>query len=365
MKITRLDLGTLRVPLRAPFKTAVRTVEAVETVVVRIRTDTGHTGFGEAPATAAITGETCGSIIAAISDVIAPRLLGGEIDTFNDLLQRVDSALVRNSSAKAAVEIALFDLFAQRHGAPLYRLLGGGTPSLSTDVTISVGGVDAMVSDALAAIDRGYAALKIKIGLDPETDLDRVRALHAAVDGRAQLRLDANQGWTPKQAVRTMQRLEGAGILPELLEQPVRADDLDGLKFVTERIATPVMADESVFGPQALIELIRVRAADIVNIKLMKSGGLSNAIRMADIAALHGMACMIGCMLESRISVTAAAHLAIAKSQAFRYVDLDGPALCAENPVEGGAEFDGPQITLGDAPGLGIIAVTGLEPVRL
>ena len=125
------------------------------------------------------------------------------------------------------------------------------------------------------------------------------------------------------------------------------------------------MADESVFGPQALIELIRVRAADIVNIKLMKSGGLSNAIRMADIAALHGMACMIGCMLESRISVTAAAHLAIAKSQAFRYVDLDGPALCAENPVEGGAEFDGPQITLGDAPGLGIIAVTGLEPVRL
>ncbi len=365
MKITRIDLGTLRVPLRAPFKTAVRTVEAVETVVVRIGTDTGHTGFGEAPATAAITGETCGSIVAAIAGVIAPRLVGGEIDAFNALLQRVDGALAGNSSAKAAVEIALFDLFAQRHSAPLYRILGGGLPTLSTDITISVGPVDAMVADALSAIDRGYVALKIKLGLDPGTDLDRVRALHDAIGGRARLRLDANQGWSPKQAVRTMLGLEASGIQPELLEQPVPADDLEGLKFVTARIATPVMADESVFGPRALLELIRLRAADIVNIKLMKSGGLSNALRMADIAALHGMPCMIGCMLESRISVTAAAHLAAAKSQAIHYVDLDGPALCAENPVEGGADFDGPTITLTDAPGLGITAVAGLQTVGL
>lgn len=364
MKITRLDLGTLRVPLRAPFKTAVRTVDAVETVVVRIRTDTGHTGFGEAPATAAITGETCGSIIAAISGVIAPRLIGGRIDDFNLLLQRVHGALAHNSSAKAAVEIALFDLFAQRHDAPLYRLLGGGAPMLSTDITISAGDVDTMVAAALAAVDRGYDALKIKLGLDPQHDLDRVRALHDAIDGRAQLRLDANQGWSPKQAVRTMQRLEAAGIQPELLEQPVPADDLDGLAFVTARVATPVMADESVFGPRALIELIRLRAADIVNIKLMKCGGLSDAMRMADLAAMHGMPCMIGCMLESRISVTAAAHLAVARAQAIPYVDLDGPALCAENPLEGGAHFDGPRIALPDAPGLGIVAVAGIEPVR-
>ncbi|WP_394004792.1 dipeptide epimerase [Luteimonas sp. WGS1318] len=365
MKITRIDLGTLRVPLRTPFKTAVRTVGAVEAVLVTVHTDTGHTGYGEAPATAAITGETCATIVAAISGVIGPRLLGGDIDGFNDLLQRVHTALAHNTSAKAAVEIALYDLFAQRHGAPLYRILGGGTPTLSTDITISVDAVDTMVADALSALDRGYAALKIKIGLDPATDLARVRAVHAAVDGRARLRLDANQGWTPKQAVHAMHRLEAEGILPELLEQPVKADDLAGLKFVTERVATPVMVDESVFGPRALIELIRLRAADIVNIKLMKSGGLSNAIKLADIAGLHGMPCMIGCMLESSISVAAAAHLAVARSDVITFVDLDGPALCAENPAEGGARFDGPHIALGDAPGLGIVSVAGVEPVRL
>ena len=147
----------------------------------------------------------------------------------------------------------------------------------------------------------------------------------------------------------------------ELVEQPVKAHDLDGMRYVTERVTTPIMADESVFGPAQVIELIRMRAADIVNIKLMKTGGLSNAIRIADIAALHGIECMIGCMLESSISVAAAAHLAVARSDAITKVDLDGPSLGAYNPVDGGVLFNESEITITGAPGLGIRSIRGLE----
>ncbi|ATD67334.1 MULTISPECIES: dipeptide epimerase [Luteimonas] len=364
MKITDITLGMLRVPLSTPFKTALRTVESVDDIIVSIHTDSGHVGHGEAAPTAVITGDTHGAIVAAISTVIAPRLIGREVADLNALTHLVQTALARNTSAKAAVEIALYDLFAQLHGAPLYRILGGGNPVLSTDITISVNDVDTMVADALSAVRRGYESLKIKIGTDPAKDLERVREIHAAVDGRASLRLDANQGWTPKQAVRAIRQLEDAGIHAELLEQPVKAHDLAGMKFVTDRVHTPVMADESVFGPVELIELIRMRAADIVNIKLMKSGGLSNAIKLADIAGLHGMDCAIGCMIETGISVAAAAHLAVAKADIITKVDLDGPSLCAWTPVEGGVTFDGPRISIADAPGLGIRAIRGLVALQ-
>ncbi len=363
MKITDIRLGLLRVPLKAPFKTALRIVDRVDAVVVAIHTDTGQVGHGEAAATAVITGDTQGAIVAAIATVIAPRLIGQDIDDFNRLTHRVQTALERNTSAKAAVEIALYDLFAQRHGAPLYRILGGGAPTLTTDVTISVDAVETMVADATDAVARGYTALKIKVGQDTPLDLARIRAVHDAVGDRVQLRLDANQGWTPKQAVQTMRQLERAGIVPDLLEQPVKARDLAGLRYVSERVEVPVMADESVFGPLDLLEVIRLRAADIVNIKLMKSGGLSQALRLVDIAALHGMPCTIGCMIESSISVGAAAHLAVARADAITRVDLDGPALCAFDPVVGGVRFDGPTITVDASPGLGIASVQGIVPV--
>src|SRR5690606_4279945 len=130
-------------------------------------------------------------------------------------------------------------------------------------------------------------------------------------------------------------------------------------KFVTERVHTPVMADESVFGPREVIELIQERAADIINIKLMKTGGISNAVRIADIASLYGVECMIGCMIETSISVAAAVHLAAAKADVITKVDLDGPSLCTFNPVEGGVTFNESEISISDAPGLGIRAIHG------
>jgi o-succinylbenzoate synthase len=364
MKITEFRYGMLRVPLKTPFKTALRTIDAVEDIIISVHTDTGHVGHGGATATAVITGDTHGSIVEAIRKFIAPRLVGQEVANLNRLTHLVQGALEKNSSAKAAVEIAIYDLFGQLYGAPLYKLLGGGDPVITTDITISVDYIDKMVADSLAAVERGFESLKVKVGKDIGVDVERVKAIHAAVDGRALIRLDANQGWTAKQAVYALQTLEDAGVRLELVEQPVKAQDLDGLKYVTERVHTPIMADESVFGPTEVVELIRMRAADIINVKLMKTGGISNAIRIADIAGMYHVECMIGCMLETSISVAAAVHLAVAKADVITRVDLDGPSLCAFDPVEGGVKFNESEISVTDAPGLGIRSIRGLEPLE-
>ena len=363
MKITDITFGMLRVPLKTPFKTALRTVDRVEDIVIMVHTDSGNIGYGEAPATAVITGDTHGSIVDAIRHYISPRLIGEDIADLNRLTRLIQGAMEKNTSAKAAVEIAIYDLFGQLYNAPLYKLLGGGDPVITTDITISVDYIDKMVADSMAAVERGFESLKIKVGKDIGVDIERVKAIYAAVEDRALLRLDANQGWTAKQAVYAMHALEDAGVLLELLEQPVKAADIEGLKYVTERVQTPVMADESVFGPSQVFDLIQRRAADIINIKLMKTGGISNAVRVADIAALYGVQCMIGCMLESAISVAAAVHLAVAKADAITKVDLDGPSLSRFNPVQGGVVFNESEITITDAPGLGIVRIDGLEPL--
>ena len=360
MKIRSIRFGMLNVPLKTPFKTAMRTVSEIEDVVVIIETDTGHTGYGSAPATAVITGDTHGSIIEAISKVISPALIGRDIDDLNSLTNIIHNSIVRNFSAKAALETAIYDLHGQLYDAPLYKLLGGGDNVITTDITISVDYIDKMVEDTLNAIDLGFETLKIKVGKDPALDIERIKAIYAAVNGRALIRLDANQGWTPKQTVSVLRALEDSGVRLELVEQPVRGDDIEGMKYVTERIHTPVMADESSFGPKEAIELIRMRAADIINIKLMKTGGISNAIKIADIAGIYGVNCMIGCMLESSIGVAAAAHIAVAKASVITMIDLDTPSLGQYDPVSSGVKFDNAEITITDLPGLGISKIDNL-----
>ena len=355
----------LRVPLKTPFKTSLRTVTEIADVVVMLDTDDGHTGYGSAPATAVITGETHGSIIEAINKVIGPAIVGQDVAKLNQITDAIQKSIIKNFSAKAAVEIAVYDLFGQLYSAPLYRLLGGGDNVITTDITISVDYIDKMVEDAIEATELGFETLKVKVGKDPEMDIERIKAIYAATADRALIRLDANQGWSPKQAVTVLRALEESGVKLELVEQPVKGEDIDGMKYVTERVNTPVMADESSFGPKEAIELISTRAADIINIKLMKTGGVSNAIKIADIAGIHGVECMIGCMLESSIGVAAAAHIAAAKASVITKVDLDTPSLGRFDPVRSGVKFNNAEITITDAPGLGIEAIDNLEPLNV
>ena len=354
MIITGMKLGMLKVPLRTPFKTALRSVDHIEDVIVMLETDSGHIGYGGAPATTAITGESHSSIIEAIRTSIIPHVIDQSIEDLNQLTGRIQTAIVGNTSAKAAVEIAIYDLFSQLHRIPLYKMLGGGEPQLATDITISVDYIKKMVEDSLAAVELGFEILKIKVGKDINLDIERVKAIWGAVSNKAILRIDANQAWTPRQTVTALRTWENAGVELELIEQPVKADDIKGLQYITERVQTPVMADESIFGPKAALELIRTRAVDIINIKLMKSGGISNAIKIADIAEIHDVKCMIGCMLESSISLAAAAHVAVAKSSVITKVDLDASYLAQYNPVSSSLRFNNADISIADIPGLGI-----------
>ena len=358
MKITKVRLGRISVPLRTPFKTALRSVNSVEDVIVEIHTDCGAVGYGEAPPTGAITGDTTGAIIGAIRDHIAGHLIGRNVDEFETLLQTVQNSIVHNSSAKAAVDMALWDLYGQLYSIPVYKLMGGARKQITTDITISVNDPEMMVQDALRAVARGYDCLKMKVGVNPELDVARLRAVRAAVGKDITIRIDANQAWTPKQAIRILNNMQEQGLEIELVEQPVKACDLEGLKYVTDHSYVPVLADESVFSPADAMTILKMGAADLINIKLMKCGGLYNALKIASAAEIYGVSCMIGCMLEAKISVNAAVHLACAKNIITK-VDLDGPVLCSEDPILGGAVFDEKQITVSDAPGLGI---AGIEP---
>ncbi len=361
MKITEVRLGKISVPLRVPFKTALRRVDSVEDVIVEIVTDTGHKGYGEAPPTGVITGDTTDAIIGAIRDHISKKIIGLDIDNFEDVIQEVQSSIVHNSSAKAAVDMALYDLYGQLFNIPVYKLFGGARKSITTDITISVNDPETMAHDAINAIERGYDTLKVKVGVDPSLDVSRLSAVRNAVGNNVRIRIDANQAWTPKEAVRILNSMQEKGLNLELVEQPVKAADIEGLKFVTERSYVPVLADESVFSPEDALKIMQYHAADMINIKLMKCGGLYNALKIIAAAEIYGIECMLGCMLEAKISVNAAVELACAKKIITR-IDLDGPVLCSEDPIMGGAVFNEKDITVSDAPGMGI---KGIEEGRL
>ena len=356
MKITEIRTGEIHIPLARPFKTALRTVERVEDVVVRITAENGMTGYGEAPPTAVITGDTKGSVVCAIGEFIAPALLGMDILSLDEVMERLDGSIKGNTSAKAAVDMALYDLWGKVLGKPLYQLLGGYRQSFETDITISVNPIPQMVEDSLAAVADGYNILKVKVGKEGMKDIPRVAAIREAVGKDIRIRVDANQGWNAGDSIRIISAMEDAGLDIELVEQPVPAHDLNGMARITQAVYTPILADESVFSPLDALEIIRRGAADLVNIKLMKTGGIHQAIKICDIASLYGVECMMGCMLESKLAVSAAAHLAAAKGIVTR-ADLDGPSLCSVDPYEGGPDYQGAAIRMNDLPGIGITSV--------
>ncbi|HCW23573.1 MAG TPA: dipeptide epimerase [Lachnospiraceae bacterium] len=356
MKITAVRLYTMDVPLRVPFRTALRTVNAVSDIVVKVETDTDAAGWGEAPPTAVITGDTKGAIIGAIRDQIAPAITGMEVDALEPLLLKIQSCIVHNTSAKAAVDMAVYDLYGQLLNVPVYKMLGAARSEIVTDITISVNDPDVMAKDAINAKERGYDTLKVKVGVNPDLDTARLFAVRQAVGEDLRIRIDANQAWTPHQALRILDAMQEKGLNLELVEQPVKAADLAGLAEVTKNSPVPVLADEAVFSPQDAVKIMQMHAADMVNIKLMKCGGIYNALQIAEAARVYGCECMLGCMLEAKISVNAAVELACAKSVITR-IDLDGPVLCSEDPVIGGAVFDEKRIRVSNAPGLGIQGV--------
>lgn len=357
MTVTEVLCRRLTAALHTPFVTALRTTSTLETLVVEIVDADGVRGFGEAPQVWRVTGESLAGAEACVLGPLRNVVVGRSSDDLTELLREVALAVVGNFGAKSAVDVALHDLTARRLGVSLPHLLGTTRHRVDTDVTVSAGSVDQLTIDANSRVADGFAVLKLKLGTDAATDVTRVVAVRDAVGPDVRIRVDANQGWTTRQAIAVIRRLEDAGADLEFVEQPVPAYDLDALAHVTAAVDTPVMADEAVFGVRDLAALIEHGAADLVNVKLAKCGGLAQARAMLDLAAAHGVGTIVGSMMEGPIGVGAAASL-VASRPTTATSDLDAAWWLSASPVRGGLVYDAGTITLPAGPGLGIEGLT-------
>lgn len=355
--IETLRCHRVSAPLHSPFVTALRTTTSADSLLVEVVDSDGASGWGEAPQVWQVTGESFAGAQAAIEGPVGAAITGRDPADLTEVLRRVQASIAANHGAKAAVDVALHDLSARRLGVSLHAYLGSTAETVRTDVTISaLPGEHANTAER--RVSEGFDVLKVKVGTgDAITDVARVKTIRRAVGPDVVIRLDANQGWSPRTAVQVIRGIEDAGCQVELVEQPVAAADLDGLAWVSARVNTPILADESVYGIRDLVELIRRRAADMVNVKLAKCGGLANARTLLEVARAHGLGTVVGSMMETHVGVGAAAAL-VAAYPTSTVADLDAAWWLARPVVSGGITYDGPVVHLPKGPGLGVEGLT-------
>jgi L-alanine-DL-glutamate epimerase-like enolase superfamily enzyme len=335
----KLEHEEIRVHTRHAFTISRGSESEYRVVTVRVTDADGAQGWGEA-APSKFYGETADTIPAALS-MFAPVLEHADAWALEDIEAELNRAIRGNAAAKAAVSAALHDLAGKRLGVPVYRLLGlNPARAPLSSFTIGIGAAADVRRKVREAAS--YPVLKIKLGSDHDEEILRIIREEAP---NATVRVDANAAWTPKQTLRMMDCLVAHRV--EFVEQPLPPHDLDGLRFVRDRSPLPIIADESCLVASDVARLAGV--VDGINIKLAKCGGLREAVKMAATARAHGMLVMMGCMIESSLAITAAAHLA----PLLDYADLDGAALLADDPYVGATITDG-VIKLPDRPGLGV-----------
>ncbi|MDD2357659.1 MAG: dipeptide epimerase [Thiovulaceae bacterium] len=347
MKIVNIQTEIKQIPLKTPFITALRRVENVEFVRVTLTCDNGDKGIGEAPATKAITGEGIEEILDSIESVksvlnfLSPSSsleILHDKDTKHSAIQKI------GSSAKAALDMALHMLIAHSQNLLMLEYLGANEPlTLQTDITISLNDASSMLEDAKKAVESGMNILKIKLGSDIAHAIEVTQTI-AETFPHAKLIIDANQAWQVEDAFRYIDALRGVKI--ELIEQPVIAKDVQGLKCITEYCDIPILADEAVFSLDDAKKVIQSKSADMINIKLMKCGGVTKAIEILEYCRANHVKCMLGSMLEGPYSINIALHLAMAYSDVIKYIDLDSPLLYKEPSDELEFTFDGCEISL-------------------
>ncbi len=314
----------VELPLEFPFTIARGTTTSTENVVVRIEDEAGRTGVGGA-APSAHYGETVDTVEAVLPDLLAVVEDVGDPHQLDRIERRMAERVRRNPAARASVSIALHDLVAKRLDLPLYRYWGlDPTESVRTSYTIGIDDTETMQEKVETATQRGFEVLKVKLGTDRDEEI--VRTIRETAPD-ATIRVDANEAWTPKEAVRTIERIAEYDV--EFVEQPVPAENPAGLGYVYEHSSLPIAADESI---ETATDIPAVAdRSDIAVLKLMKCGGLREARRLIDVARAHGLEVMCGCMSESNASIAAAAHLV----PLLDYADLDGSLLLDADPFEG------------------------------
>lgn len=349
MTISKTEIYRFSIPM-IPFTIATGTMEFAQNVLIRIYTNEGTYGSGECSAFPMIVGETQDTCLALAKD-FGRIWKGKDAEDIPARMKELDDYCARNTTIKSAFDMALHDLAAKTAGLPLYQLLGGKRKTVETDITIGIGKPEEMAQAAIAFKEKGADILKVKVGKEAAEDIERVKQIRKAVGDHLVIRLDANQGWSYHEAVRALQGMAAYDIA--FCEQPMRAYNDHLLPQLRKEVPVRIMADESCYSYHDAVRLISAEACDFINIKLAKTGGISEALRIQAYALDKGVACMMGGMLESRLALTAKLHLVYA-SEGIMFYDMDTCMLGhLVDPVQGGVRYNGYCLEMDDTPGIG------------
>lgn len=359
MKITRIETIPVRIPLKPERRmiTALGRHDISDFLLIRVFTDEGLDGWGEATVTPRWSGETCRGAQVMIDEVLAPVVIGCAVDDIVELDRRMDSAAFGNWFAKSAIEMACWDIQGKAVGKPVYELLGGAQRPLTIRSRFSLGAYDPERARRRAQelVQAGFTTIKVKVGLIPKEDVERVRIVRDTIGPEIALTIDANGGWDVETAIRCIRELEPCRVA--LVEQPIPPGDYTGLAKVRKETGARILADESCFDLVHAQELIRHGCCDAISLYPGKNGGIRKAREIAELAARHGIACSIGSNLEWDLGTAAMAHFIVATpNMQVESIpgDLLGPdyheVSIARNPMK----ISGPLTTLNSGPGLGV-----------
>jgi len=349
MTITQTEIYKYSIPM-VPFTIATGTMHYAQNLFIRIHTSEGITGVGECSAFPMIAAETQATCFEMAKD-FATIWKGKNPLLIDERLNELDLFTAGNYTAKSAFDLALYDIAAKRAQQPLYQFLGGQQKKIESDLTIGISDPETMAQTALSFKEKGVNMIKVKLGKDVTTDIERIKKIRNAIGETIIIRIDANQGWSYEDAVIALTSLAQYNI--QFCEQPMRKWNDHLLPELCKISPIPVMADESVFTHHDAARIIRNHACQFINIKFAKSGGIREAMRINEIAEQNNIHCMLGGMLESRVALTAKVHFAMATNN-IKFYDLDTCLLGhKEDPVIGGVTYEGMELQLTDAYGIG------------
>ncbi|MCJ0930465.1 mandelate racemase/muconate lactonizing enzyme family protein [Virgibacillus halodenitrificans] len=351
MKIHSIEVFVVEFPLIEPFVISYASYDSMPSVIVKLTTEDGWVGYGEGVADEHVTGESVESVFQIITKTLAPQLIGQNPMNLEKIHDVMNKAILGAPTAKAAIDIACYDVVGKALHVPAYVLLGGRYhEKFPITHVLSIDTPEKMAASAEDRVAKGYTSFKMKVGYDVADDVARIKAVSDRVGNKAAIRVDVNQGW--QSAAKTLQALDALkNVALDWLEQPVVAEDIDALAEVKAKSSTPIMADEALVGFKQMREIIAKRAADKVNIKLMKCGGMYPAAKLAAMAEMAGIDCQVGSMVESSVGSAAGFHVAFSK-KAISSVELTGPLKFSKDI--GNLHYDVPFIQLNEKAGLGV-----------